>query len=426
MRPGPSAQRGAGAAIPWKDLDGIVGTDHVRPGRPDDAVLGACPRTVVEPGSEEELAAVLRWANEAGAAVLPRGGGTKLSWGNPPPRADLIISTSRLSRILEHAYADLTVTVQSGVRIQALQEALARHGQRLAIDPLWPEGATIGGLLSTNDSGTLRLRFGSCRDLVIGVSLALSDGTLAKSGGKVVKNVAGYDLPKLVTGALGTLGIITRAAFRLHPLPHGSRSLSFSIPSLEDAQSLILALQDSLLAHTGLQVRLDGERAPGVDIRFEGKEAGLEAQSTIARTFGSDCREAPPRVWQAREDLWSLGPSSTIAKLCVLPTRIATACALVRETARASNMRWKAVVQATGIGWLGLEAPPPVLHRALLSLRGGLETSGGSLVILRCPPDMEPLDAWGDAGDGLPLMRRLKHEFDPRGTLNPGRFVGGI
>jgi glycolate oxidase FAD binding subunit len=185
-------------------------------------------------------------------------------------------------------------------------------------------------------------------------------------------------------------------------------------------------LQDSLLAHTGLQVRLDGQGATGVDIRFEGKEAGLEAQSTIARTFGSDCREAPPSVWQAREDLWSLGPSSTIAKLCVLPTRIATACALVRETARASNMRWKAVVQATGIGWLGLEAPPPALRGALLSLREGLETSGGSLVILRCPPDMEPLDAWGDAGDGLPLMRRLKHEFDPRGTLNPGRFVGGI
>ena len=153
--------------------------------------------------------------------MIPRGGGTKLGWANSPARAGLILSTARLTEVIEHAWADLTVSVGAGCTVQRLQEALAQHGQRLALDPLWPEKATVGGVLSTNDSGALRLRFGALRDLIIGVTVALPDGTLASSGGKVVKNVAGYDLPKLVTGALGTLGVITRAVFRLHPLLGG-------------------------------------------------------------------------------------------------------------------------------------------------------------------------------------------------------------
>src|SRR5207302_4207274 len=138
--------------------------------------------------------------------VIPLCGCTKLSWGNPPSRASLLRSTARLNRVLEHAWADLTVTIGAGCTIQTLQQTLAQHGQCLALDPLWPEKATVGGILSTNDSGALRLRFGALRDLIIGVTIALPDGTLASSGGKVVKNVAGYDLPKLATGALGTLG----------------------------------------------------------------------------------------------------------------------------------------------------------------------------------------------------------------------------
>jgi len=159
---------------------------------------------IVEPQSGEEAAEILRCANEDGAAVIPRGGGTKSDWGNPPARTDVMLSTARLNRVIEHAWADLTVTVEAGCTIAELQRTLARHGQRLAVDPLWPEKATVGGVLSANDSGVLRLRYGGLRDLVIGVKLALTDGTVAQSGGKVVKNVAGYDLSKLVTGAFGT------------------------------------------------------------------------------------------------------------------------------------------------------------------------------------------------------------------------------
>src|SRR6266852_18850 len=201
--------------------------------------------TLIEPATPQELAAELKRANDAGLALAPRGGGTKCDWGNPPARCDAIVSTACLNRVIEHAWADLTVTVEAGCTLANLQATLAEHGQRLAVDALWPERATIGGILSTNDTGALRLSFGGLRDLIIGATVALADGTLAVSGGKVVKNVAGYDLQKLVTGALGTLGVITQAVFRLHPLPRHSRTLTIAPPTLDEAQRILLAIQSS-------------------------------------------------------------------------------------------------------------------------------------------------------------------------------------
>ena len=186
---------GTGIADPWDDLRAIAGAEHLRAAGPVDGVAGVQPQMVFEPSSETELAAVLRYGNARGLSVVPRGGGTKSCWGNPPVRADLILSMARLNRVIEHAWADLTVSVEAGCTIQNLQNTLAQHGQRIAVDPLWPERSTVGGILSTNDSGSLRIRYGALRDLIIGITIALPDGTLASSGGKVVKNVAGYDLP---------------------------------------------------------------------------------------------------------------------------------------------------------------------------------------------------------------------------------------
>src|SRR5262249_40790378 len=200
-----------GAKSIQEELVTIAGADNVRPATPEDAICGVLPKNVVTPGSEKEVAEILAFADTTGLSVAPRGGGTKMDWGNAPQRVAMVLSTARLNRIIEHAWADLTVTVEAGCTLQALQTSLAKHGQRLAFDGLWRDRATVGGALATNDSGALRLRFGSLRDLIIGVTLALPSGTLASSGGKVVKNVAGYDLPKLATGALGTLGVITRA-----------------------------------------------------------------------------------------------------------------------------------------------------------------------------------------------------------------------
>ena len=405
----------------------IVGREHVLAALAD-SITGLHPRFIVEPGTERELSSALRLANDANLAAIPRGGGTKINWGNPPARADLILSTARLNKIIEHAWADLTVTVEAGCTIATLQAALAQHGQRLELDPLWPEKATIGGVLSTNDSGALRLRFGALRDLIIGVTLALPDGTLASSGGKVVKNVAGYDLPKLVTGALGTLGVITRAVFRLHPLPRNSSTFSISPRNFEQAQRLLSALLDSKLAHTALQARIAGDSQPILDILFEGTEAGIAEQVAQAKKMAESTAfvESPATVWGARQKLWDDSDSATIAKVCILPAQFARTSELMQRTTEAHQAGWQFVMQATGIGWLRLEGAAQNLHAVLFELRSQFERDGGSLVILRRPSEMPTMDAWGQPSDALPLMRAVKHRFDAKNTLNPGRFVGGI
>jgi glycolate oxidase FAD binding subunit len=408
----------------------ILAPDSIRAATAAEAVCGVQPRLVLEPANEQQLAAVLRLANDASLAVVARGGGTKLSWGNPPSRVDVILSTARLDKIIEHPWADLTVSVEAGCTIHKLQSALAEHGQRLALDPLWPEHATIGGVLSTNDSGSLRLRFGALRDLIIGVTLALPDGTLASSGGKVVKNVAGYDLPKLVTGALGTLAVITRAVFRLHPLPRNAKSLSIAGCHLEELQQLVLAVQDSELAHTALQARIAQDAEPVVDILFEGTEAGIAAQESQLRELArpSPAAGAPSTVWAASQELWGSPnrTSAAVAKITTLPAAISRTVEIVQRTAGSHNLHWNLTIQATGIGWLRLEATPENLHAALSDLRFELEGDGGSLALFDHPASMSRLDAWGNPGDAVPLMRAVKNQFDPKNTLNPGRFVAGI
>lgn len=410
------------------ELAALVGAAHVRSAGKDDAVARIVPELIVEPGTEQELAAVLSRANEAGLAVLPRGGGSKTSWGNEPKRADLIVSMARLNRIEEHAWADLTVTVEAGCPIQKLQETLAQQKQRLALDALWPERATVGGVLATNDSGGLRLRFGALRDLIIGVTLALPDGTLAKSGGKVVKNVAGYDLPKLATGALGTLGVITRAVFRLHPLPRKAQTFSISRCNLDEAQRLFLAVQGSKLAHTAMQARFAGNAEPGIDILLEGTEGGVTAQeATIRKLTGQALVEpASPDLWKARQTLWEGAGPAAVAKISVLPTEISNAARAIERAASSRQIRWKAVVQAIGLGSLRLEGAPDALYSAMVEIRAAMQQAGGFLILLGRAPGMEALDAWGYSGDALPLMRAVKERLDPKNTLNPGRFVGGI
>ena len=424
-----SEASGLQSALHYKFV-ALVGNEYARAATSVDAVAGVQPKFVIEPGTESELAETLRLSNEAGLAVIPRGGGTKLSWGNAPVRADLILSTARLTEIIEHAWADLTVTVEAGCTMQRLQETLAQHGQRLAFDPLWPEKATVGGVLSTNESGALRLRFGALRDLIIGATIALPDGTLASSGGKVVKNVAGYDLPKLVTGGLGTLGVITRAVFRLHPLPLNSRSFSVSHVDAEAAQKFVLAVQDSKLAHTSLQSHFSDENRLVSEILFEGTGAGLAAQETQLRTLAApeNVSEASTSIWTAREELWAFSdPESTaVAKISILPANMARTMDLVAHSANAHQLRWRALVYAMGIGWLRLEGKPGALHGALQALRGELQGQDGSFVVLHRPDKMPAFDAWGTAGDALPLMKAVKQQLDPKNTLNSGRFVGGI
>ncbi len=412
-----------------ENLRAVVGSANLRVASAADAVSGVLPQFVAEPDDEKQLAAALALANEEGIAVVPRGGGTKLDWGNPPKRADLVLSTARLNRIVEHVWADLTVTVEAGCTLHSLQKKLAQHGQRLAIDSLWPERATIGGILSTNDSGALRLRFGALRDLIIGATIALPDGTRASSGGKVVKNVAGYDLPKLVTGAYGTLGIITRAVFRLHPLPRATKTFSFIAESFPALQQNLLAIQDSQLAHTSLQVRCSAGALPSGDILFEATDAGLAAQESQLRKLLDPARveESSGNPWNARQELWnSPTKAMLLTKISLLTTDFATALGSLNSLCESRKINWRIVLQATGIGMLRLEGEAAQLSAAVEQFRIELQSRGGSVVVLRRPPDLNSMDAWGNAGDGVSLMRAVKHQLDPKNTLNPGRFVGGI
>jgi glycolate oxidase FAD binding subunit len=412
-----------------ENLHAVMGPANLCAASAVNAVSGVLPQFVAEPDDETQLAKALSLANDAGIAVVPRGGATKLDWGNPPKRADLILSTARLNRIVEHAWADLTVTVEAGCTLQSLQKTLAQHGQRLAFDGLWPERATIGGALSTNDSGALRLRFGALRDLIIGVTIALPDGTLASSGGKVVKNVAGYDLPKLVTGAFGTLGVITRAIFRLHPLPRAAKTFSFTTENSLAMQQHILAIQDSHLAHTALQMRCAASEVPAADILFEATDAGLTAQeSQLRKLLGSARVElCSENVWNARQDLWNSPTDNTLlAKISLLPTDIVKTLDSLRTLGASRKVNWEIVVQAIGIGMLHMEAEPAQLSAAIEQLRTELQSRDGALAVLRRPPELFSIDAWGNAGDSVSLMRAVKHQLDPKNTLNPGRFVGGI
>jgi glycolate oxidase FAD binding subunit len=356
-----------------------------------------------------------------------------VEWGNRPARADVIVSTARLNRVIEHAWADLTVSVEAGCTIGKLQETLAKHRQRLALDALWPERATVGGVLSTNDSGALRLRFGSLRDLVIGVTLALADGTVASSGGRVVKNVAGYDLPKLVTGAFGTLGVITRAFFRLHPLPKETRTISCLTAGLAEAQQLVLALQNSKLAHCALQICCGVEmQEPQLDVLLEGTEAGLNAQTVevlnVIKGLGA-ITDGGADVWSARQKIYAAGEiesvESAVARFATLPAKIAETIETIARLS-GTDLRWSVVAQATGIGWMYMRGPKSGLCTALVALRDWLQGREGSLMVARRPAGMTDFDAWGNGGDALPLMSAVKWQFDPQGTLNGGRFVGGI
>jgi glycolate oxidase FAD binding subunit len=408
-------------------LRAIVVEGVLRQGCLTDAVCCVVPELYAEPAGEAELAQALKFAAEAGMQVAPRGGSTKLSWGTAPQAVDLVVSTAKLNQIIEHAPGDMTITVEAGATIEQVQRALAPHGQRLALDPLWPGNSTVGGVIATNDSGALRLRYGGVRDLIIGITVALPDGTIAKSGGKVVKNVAGYDLPKLMCGALGTLGIITRAVFRLHPLPETSQSLSFSFTNRESANQFMLSITDSIVVPTGLQMRTEASGVVEADVRLEGIAAGVVAQAEIVRRLAGEAKPLEPAgdPWQARERLFETAGSPTICKLSMLPNQLASTAEFVRE-ALSVDAEWSFVTQSTGLCWLRVDAGTQV-PGFISSLRSFMAPADGTVVLLEAPGVMrQELDVWGEAGSALPLMKRIKEQFDPHGILNRGRFVGGI
>jgi glycolate oxidase FAD binding subunit len=419
--------------VSLEDLQEIVGEEHAREATSEDAVDGVAPSFVVEPGSIEETSGLMRLANDEGLTVAPRGGGTKTGWGNPPRELDLILSTVRMNEVIEHVPGDQVVRVQAGLDLEALQERLGRSDQMLGIDPSEKDkGATVGGVVAANSSGPRRYRYGTIRDLIIGLTVVLPDGTVAKAGGKVVKNVAGYDLGKLFTGSLGTLGVIVTCNFRLHPRPEAARTVAVELKDTLAAGQAAQALMHSQIFASALELHWS-EDARLLTVLIEGISKGVDAQAETAsyllRSFG----EVRTLSDEEADQLGPLTPPGAEDEVAIKVAHPPAELTGVLDSALGAAERRGVTPRITGHAGAGV---------TYLALSGGEEEArvqvveelreiwvrrGGSVVVRQAPvPVKKRLDAWGPAGDYLGLTRRVKEKFDPRGILNPGRFLGGI
>jgi len=412
------------------------------------AIDGREPEEVVFPESVERVSETLRVACEKGRAVVPIGYGAFLHIGSILRRYDVALSLQRLNRIVDYQPTDMTVTVEAGMTLARLQEVLGEHGQWLPIDPPLPEQATIGGIIAANLSGSARLSQGTIRDFLIGLKVVQADGTVVKGGGRVVKNVAGYDLPKLYCGSFGTLGVIVEATFKVRPRLEAQTVLSLTFPSVEKAMELVLCLlgselQPFFLELTNFAPLREQSEEKGVYRLFVGL-AGITEELSYQYTrlnelIGS--QETTMEEWrgenqhvltQRLRDFPVVGTAVLRCKVSLLPTQVATFCQEMEEEARLRGTLVQFLARAgNGVVYCRFLQAESFSPEKLLSLVDWLRIRAkkleGHVVVEALDPTLKDrLDVWGHVGGAFPLMKRLKETLDPQGILSPGRFVGGI
>ena len=441
------------------ELASIVGESGVVPDAAacaGAAVDGMLPTSVIYPASAEQVAETLKYASEHDLAVIPFRNGTKFGAGNLPRRYDLALSLKDLNQVWHYEPGDLTVSVEPGMKLGDFQHFLARHRLWLPLDPAGGPRASIGGILAANASGPLRLRYGTARDMVVGMKIATTDGKLVKTGGRVVKNVAGYDLGKLLIGSHGTLGVIVEASFKLFPVPAERSTVVVSATTLEVAREFRRRLLASaltpmrvLMLEAGAEALVSGnlpaeERGEGFRIWVEagGSAALVErhrrdlarlAQAAGASAELMDVSQAEAK-WTRATDLGSWLPG-VVPNAVIVQGRlpVATGETFV-ERALAEGERHRVRVACFGqiaAGVISLclseaaEAPSALAYTS--RLREIVQGLGGILVVERCPTELKSrLDVWDRAGDDFEIMKRVKAVWDPKGVLAPGRFVGGL
>ncbi|MDD5560216.1 FAD-binding oxidoreductase [Candidatus Methylomirabilis sp.] len=441
----------------------IVGADHIFAAElcAPYAVDGKAPKAVVLPANMQELSEVMKFAFSERVSVVPWGSGTKIGLGGIPARVDLVVGLTRLNQIIDHEPGDLTATFQAGTPLREVQTSLRGSSQFLPFDPARSEQVTIGGILATNASGPWRHRYGTARDLVIGIRVVHADGTVTKGGAKVVKSVSGYDMNKLYVGSLGTLGIILEATLRLYPLPAVERTWVGSFLTGEAAACAMAQILHSTIVCTRIEFlslfatqsvsRQAGCVFPAGTVTVAVSVGSVpEAVDTQIAAIRKLCHldgavtgsllegSAQESLWRAICDFPSAsddGRSWVMLKASVLPTKVLKTIHRAEALGRDLGLESAAVSEA-GCGIIRLcwrdeagsqEKGPASIAKGVEELRGWILHDGGSLVILSAPPAIKAgVDVWGPVGNALFLMRELKRSLDPQGLLNPGRFVGGI
>ena len=384
---------------------------------------------VEAPGSTAEAAALLR---DTAGSVLVRGGGTKLAWGGRPAAPDVVIETRGMQRLVTHTPADMTAAVEAGMPLAALQAQLRTAGQWLALDPPREAvGATVGGLLATGESGPRRLRYGAMRDLVIGVKLVLPDGTVARAGGHVIKNVAGYDLSKLVYGSLGTLALIAEVVVRLHPLPEASSTLVADLDA-PSATAVTLRLLASPLEPAAVDwLAGEGERGR-LAVRFEGSAAGVRPQVSAAAGLLAEHGGATAQLadddeaalWQEAGRAHLAQDGETLASVGTLPgNTVEVARALRQATREAGVTATMATHVALGLSDVRFRGATPAVAAAFDAWRARMLDLGATVALRDRPVELDDaVDPLGPPPSALPLLRSLASQLDPERRLAPGRF----
>lgn len=419
------------------ELGSIVGSEHIAGGGEAKAcaVDEFAPQAVVRPGTYQEVAEVLRWASATGSAVIPRGGGTMIALGNAPSKYDIALCLSRLDRVTEHEPADLTLTCQAGVTLASLRERAAAAGQFVPFDPTLPGAATAGGALAANASGPWRHAYGTARDFTIGLRVVTVDGRVTRAGGKVVKNVAGYDLCKLYIGSLGTLGVIVEATFKVRPLPAAEQTIALAFAG--PAPACRLATEAHRRGLSAVAIRLTNPLAEGGGWMLVTHLAGTphavarsqrEVEALAAELQGkSTDLDASPRTKVRGSEPRSLGLQSeglsantTAIRAAVLPSQVAAVAQQLEAGARLEAYPTSGVITAR---W---QAGADDLAR-IVTIQRAVAAAGGTVVVESCPPGVKSeLDVFGPLPTAFPLMRAVKQQFDPNGVLAPGRFVGRL
>jgi glycolate oxidase FAD binding subunit len=394
----------------------------MRQGSAADAVDGVVPRQIVEPADASELAATLRAASRDKQSTVLRGGGSKLGWGRIPASIDLIVSTAKLNTLLVHRHGDMTATAHAGLPLAELNRELSRHGQWLPINSAF-DAATIGGVVATNDSGPSRHRFGTPRDLLIGVTLALTDGRLVKAGGHVVKNVAGYDLGKLVSGSFGTLGAIVDATFKLLPIPQVSATVEAAYDDGDALARDVMQVSTSQLEPMAFDVILEGGQYR-LRLLFASSPAAVNSQVESAQRLLSKpssvvTGDGEMAVWSAQtRSPWS--GTGAVIRFGWLPAKLTEVAMLMHDVQQIAGSIVMVGRVGIGAGLMRVDGDSRVQAAVVERLRSSVWA--GNVTVLRADGDLKQrVDVWGPPASAVDAARALKHMFDPAGILNAGR-----